>query len=246
MAFYNDPLSLIIAERCTQTPQHTAKLPPQPTLQPQTAFPLDFAQNAEVPLDIDFSMDFLESADSFDFSGLLDLQPEELLKDEALDNMITHKRKLSDSENGDSQLKNSKQCVAGSSDSDSITSHCLAGLETFEPERPQYPRDGYSRQDSRFSECSIETLSTQHYDSSDLPRPTSPCSDMSEQSFCERSVEHHFQKIEEHVKLAIGALRKGQYERNKSIVTWAHELKNRTFSEVRLQDPCSTSLHFLP
>lgn len=48
----------------------------------------------------------------------------------------------------------------------------------------------------------------------------------------ERTAEYHFQQIQKHARLAVAALKRGQYERTKNIVTWAHDLKNKVAHEV--------------
>lgn len=61
------------------------------------------------------------------------------------------------------------------------------------------------------------------------------------ESECDRMAEYHFQQIQQHAQLAIAALRRGQYERSKNIVTWAHDLKNKVVHEVS----CCKSLNFV-
>lgn len=48
----------------------------------------------------------------------------------------------------------------------------------------------------------------------------------------EMSAEYHFEQIQRHTRLAIAALRNGNYEKTKNIVMWAHDLKNKSVSEV--------------
>ena len=65
-------------------------------------------------------------------------------------------------------------------------------------------------------------------------RATSPVSESCGSCDLGQPAEYHFEQIQRHAQLAIAALKRGQYERNRNVVTWAHDLKNKTANEVCL------------
>ena len=236
MALANDRFSQLLAQRCQESFEQdaAARLHGASLIErrPLTSCPdLNLQHSLDDP-DLDFLSgvpDFLEDSDTFDLSHLLDLQPEELLQDIAEHNPY-NKRKAADSDDCNA-WKKTKQ--------DSTLSE-ISPLLFQDLDRPITVDSGQSlglcsySQDSSSSHDSLEESPRSRPEGLDLFRSSSPCSDISDQSYCGQSVEYHFQKIQDHVRLAVEALKRGQYEHNKNIVTWAHELKNKTFSEVLL------------
>ena len=64
-------------------------------------------------------------------------------------------------------------------------------------------------------------------------RESSVDSIVSEDSVCDDTAEFHFEQIRLHCKLAAECLKRGQYEKTKNIITWAHDLKNKHANEVK-------------
>ena len=64
-------------------------------------------------------------------------------------------------------------------------------------------------------------------------RESSVDSLVSEDSVCDDTAEFHFEQIRLHCKLAAECLKRGQYEKTKNIITWAHDLKNKHANEVQ-------------
>lgn len=221
---FEDPLSRLIAQRCGDNFKH---LPESPPTEERTTFPLDFEDGLDIPLNMDVTdmSDLLGTSDISDFSELLGLQPEDLLWDGGSATTAASKRKSCHD-------TCPNRAVRPRTESDGVTDD-LTALRNIMTRSPCHSSSEEIRQDSAISQsCALE-LAPKEYQAVDRGQSASPCSDMSDQSFVGQSVEFHFQKIQDHINLAIDALRQSQYEHKKGIVTWAHELKNKAFSEVR-------------
>lgn len=238
----NDRFSQLLAQRCEESfEQDAAAYLPTVAItenRPLTPSPIHASQHFFDDTEVDFLCampDFLESADNFDLSHLLDLQPEELLGDFTQSQSPADKRKAASPDNSNAWKK--ARLNPASSDISPLLFHDLDSPVALDSGQSL----GFTSfsQDSSCSLDSPEDSPRSRPTGIDLLRSPSPCSDVSDQSFCGQSVEYHFQKIQDHVRLAVEALKRGQYAHNKNIVTWAHELKNKTFSEVILLLPCS-------
>ena len=237
MAVAKDSFSDILAQRCQESLQQDAAAHFHSAIfaehKPRTPSPPHAASSAldDTILDLLSGIpDHLETAENFDLAHLWDLQPEELLTD-LPDQVSINKRKATDTDDCKAWKRTRQESVSG--DISPLLFHDLDESGTLDSGQ-SIGFSTYSQESYAYSEGTPRSRP----DGLDLLRPTSPCSDISEQSCCDQSVEHHFQKIQDHVKLAVDALKRGQYARNKNIVTWAHELKNKTFSEVTF---CSIS-----
>ena len=241
MTSLSDKLSQLVAERCSESMQQDqAGSPRGLAVKDQPSCPLDFDAVLDLPLDFASDLpDFLETDDNFDFSKVLDLKPEEIFQD-SFGSSTAAKRKVCEIEGldvPDSWKKKLKDTSSAISDIDTMLFNTADTLRDNTDINSQRPDEHCFCQDSGSSQCSAEGFPSHEQGCSENVWPASPGSDSSEQFFAGQSVEHHFKKIQEHVKLAVDALRRGQYQRNKSIVNWAHELKNKTFSEVSLLYP---------
>lgn len=210
-----------------QTAETFSCLLPREYHQPQ---PDSSVSNRHLDLDLgDALIGFSHTDEDFDFSQLFDLRPEELFNDLPSNSPLERKRKAA-SEEESADWKKSRQQFSNSDSYNSLLSfhenNAALGSTHLHTGLPSSGQDTGSS-DSCYNDPG-SPISPEIHDTS----PVSSCSNASEELVDGQSVEYHFKKIQEHVKAAVDALRHGRYERNKNIVTWAHELKNRTFSEV--------------
>lgn len=224
MASLSSKLSKLVADRCL-APRKPAPLPVN-EIQPPSENLLPLAV-PDLPLDFDFeSTDFLSGQDAFDLSTFLD-QTSDQSQDTASDN----KRKPCDDHGVYSD--HWKRAKAEPDLLDNLDSLFFPDFNPGLQERDFLSCDDYRSSPGCSENSAVELGTFQRGGSVDSVDPTSSHSDVSGVSCPEESAEYHFKEIQRHVELAVGALRRGHYQRSKSIVTWAHELKNKTVSELK-------------
>jgi len=233
MASLSSKLSKLVADRCLA--------PRKPALMPQDVQPpsekLEAFAAPDLPLEFDFEgTDFLSGQD-FDLSTFLDQTSDQ--SQDTTSHTSDHKRKLSDvggtlSDAGGTLPEQWKRVK---SDPDLMDNFDSLFFPDFNPgvhaQEPGFlPCDEYKPSPGCSENSVVHLRAFQRGGSVDSLDPSSPHSDASGMSCLEQSAEYHFQQIQSHAELAVAALKRGHYQRSKNIVTWAHELKNKTVSEV--------------
>jgi hypothetical protein len=229
MSSLTDKLSKLVAVRCL-APRKAAIVPQD---NPQSLSDNIDIVAPDLPLGFDFgATDFLDGQDAFDLSTFLDQSSDQ--SNDTTSHSSDNKRKLSDNSgtypDDWKRLKTEPDLldtfdslffpdfIPGMQASDYLPcdSHCDEyGSSRGSPDSSADEVGGFHRGNS------VESLD-----------PSSSRSVASGVSCQEQSAEYHFQQIQSHVELAVAALKRGHYQRSKNIVTWAHELKNKTVSEV--------------
>jgi len=239
MASLSDKLSKLVAARCLA--------PRNPTFVPHD-IPQSPSDNTEtfvapdLPLDFDFGgTDFLTAQDAFDLSSFLDQSSDQ--SPDTTSHTSDNKRKLSDADG--TYPDGWKRAKAEPDLLDTFDSLFFSDFNPGMLATDHLPCDSHYNEQRRSpgsSESSADELRTFHRGGSvDYLDQSSPHSDASGVACQKQSAEYHFQQIQSHVELAVAALKRGHYQRSKNIVTWAHELKNKTVSEVgSLSSYCCT------